>query len=167
MKNNIKKAREQKGMTQKECAKALNITLRAWQTYEQGVSEPKHEILCKMADMFDVSLDYLLNRAISIPESLTQSEIDFENAIIERYKQLPENFRKFFLQGVIEAVECYKQEQKNDISNEADAKVTTRSEAKQKDDNDEYIIRTTTVGGEIDRLEVDKSKKNKKNLKIS
>ncbi|MDE5737575.1 MAG: helix-turn-helix domain-containing protein [Oscillospiraceae bacterium] len=116
MKNNIKQVREQKGMTQKECAEALNITLRAWQTYEQGVSEPRHEILCKIADMFDVSLDYLLNRTISIPERLTQSEIDFENAIIERYKKLPEKYRKFFLQGVMEAVECYKQEKKNDVS---------------------------------------------------
>ena len=52
MKNNIKAVREIKDMTQKECADSLGVTLRAWQTYEQGVSEPKQELLCKIADMF-------------------------------------------------------------------------------------------------------------------
>ena len=47
MENNIKNVREHKNLTQKNCADALGFTLRAWQTYEQGVSEPKNELLCK------------------------------------------------------------------------------------------------------------------------
>lgn len=110
MKNNIKNVRESKKMTQKECADFLGVTLRAWQTYEQGVSEPKQELLCKIADMFDVTIDYLLGRDTPIPTYLTSSELAFENALIERYKQLPEHFRKSFLQGVMEAVDYYQQE---------------------------------------------------------
>lgn len=62
MKNNIKNARERKGYTQQECADILGITLRAWQGYEQGIREPKFEYLCKIADMLDVTTDYLLCR---------------------------------------------------------------------------------------------------------
>lgn len=62
MKNNIKAAREKQGLTQQECAELFNVKLRAWQTYEQGVSEPKFEVLCKIADKFGVTTDYLLGR---------------------------------------------------------------------------------------------------------
>jgi len=34
---NIKAAREKSGLTQQECADTVGITLRAWQTYEQGI----------------------------------------------------------------------------------------------------------------------------------
>ncbi len=54
MKNNIKVLREQKNLTQQECADVFNVKLRAWQTYEQGISEPKFEVLCKIADYFNV-----------------------------------------------------------------------------------------------------------------
>lgn len=60
--NNIKTLREQHKMTQQDCANIFGVTLRAWQTYEQGVSEPKFNVLFKIADYFNVSLDYLLGR---------------------------------------------------------------------------------------------------------
>ena len=47
MENNIKNVREHKNLTQKNCADALGVTLRAWQTYEQGVSEPKKNYYVK------------------------------------------------------------------------------------------------------------------------
>lgn len=68
MKNNIKLAREYKGLTQQECASNLGITLRAWQGYEQGIREPKFEYLCKIADMLDVTTDYLLGREEQTPD---------------------------------------------------------------------------------------------------
>ena len=65
MKNNIKNAREARGFTQQECADTFGVKIRAWQTYEQGVSEPKYELLCKIADTFGVATDYLLGRRSS------------------------------------------------------------------------------------------------------
>lgn len=62
MVNNIKAAREKSGYTQQACADVLGLKLRTLQTYEQGVSEPKMEMLCKMADTFGVTVDYLLGR---------------------------------------------------------------------------------------------------------
>ena len=41
-------------------AKLLNITQPSYIRYENGTSEPSQENLIKIADLFDVSLDYLL-----------------------------------------------------------------------------------------------------------
>ncbi len=102
MKNNIKLIREQKNMTQKSCAEKLNITLRAWQTYEQGVSEPKQELLFKIADMFDVSIDYLLGREQKIANTLEQlaKEMfmqEMEKDIFERWLKLKPTQREFIV----------------------------------------------------------------------
>ncbi len=108
MKNNIKFMREKRGMTQKACADTLGITLRAWQTYEQGISEPKNELLCKIADMFGVSLDYLLGREMFIDPLSQLTEEELEQRLIESYLKLPKSYRQLFLQGLREAVaQCY------------------------------------------------------------
>ncbi len=62
MKLRIKEIREKIGLSQKKCADEVGVTLRAWQNYEQGEREPKYEILCKIADLFGVTTDYLLGR---------------------------------------------------------------------------------------------------------
>lgn len=107
MKNNIKLAREKSGMTQKDCAEKLGITLRAWQTYEQGVSEPKQELLCKIADMFSSSLDYLLGREPA-PDPIKQlTNEQLEQKLVEGYFKLPKEYRETFLDGLRQAVmEC-------------------------------------------------------------
>lgn len=98
MKNNIKSVRECRSKTQKECADTLGITLRAWQTYEQGVREPKQEVLCKIADMFNVSLDYLLGRETGEPETIDKLAGEFnmtalEKEILDNYLSLPKDMR--------------------------------------------------------------------------
>lgn len=109
MRNNIKYVREHKGITQKECADTLGITLRAWQTYEQGVSEPKQELLCRIADMFNVSLDYLLGRETGEPDTIDKLVGEFnmtalEKKILEGYLDLPENLRGDFMEFLQKSV---------------------------------------------------------------
>lgn len=58
----LKELREEKEMTQEELGKLLNITKQAIYTYEKGENEPTMDALVKIADIFDVSLDYLLCR---------------------------------------------------------------------------------------------------------
>ena len=104
MKNNIKSLREEKGLTQKDCADKFDVTLRAWQTYEQGVSEPKYELLCKIADMFNVSLDYILGRT-KVKEmnklsadALTEEQVrEIDDAIVSGYERLPLESRRAFV----------------------------------------------------------------------
>lgn len=58
----LKEIREHKRITQAELAKALKISPSAVGMYEQGRREPDHETLNKIADFFNVSIDYLLGR---------------------------------------------------------------------------------------------------------
>lgn len=110
MKNNIKRIREEKNMTQQDCTDNLGITLRAWQTYEQGVSEPKQKLLFKMADMFGVSIDYLLGRAEMTSVEKFGGEFNMsalEKEILDGYVNLPPNLRgdlMDFLQKAVQKV---------------------------------------------------------------
>lgn len=111
MKNNIKTVRESLNMTQKDCADRLGVTLRAWQTYEQGVSEPKNELLCKIADMFDVSIDYLLGRTdVKAVNTLaedepTEEEIkQLEAQISEAYEKMSIETRRACVQVLMQIV---------------------------------------------------------------
>lgn len=105
MKNNFKQLREDNGITQKEFADKFSLTLRAWQSYEQGVSEPKYEVLCKIADEFKVSTDYLLGRTdIKAMAGTTPAEqLDVtaaEQEIIKRYTEFPEEVRLLLLETI-------------------------------------------------------------------
>ena len=54
-------------MSQVTVAKGLNVTTRAYQNYEYGENAPTLSILVRMADYFDVSLDYLTGRVDTSP----------------------------------------------------------------------------------------------------
>ena len=115
MKNNIKSLREKNNLTQKDCADIFGVTLRAWQTYEQGVSEPKYEMLCKIADYFDVTLDYLLGREPPEQETISRLAGEFnmsalEKKILEGYLDLPKNVRGDFMEFLHKAVLEVKEE---------------------------------------------------------
>ena len=58
----LKQCRKEQGLTQWEVAVYCNITEKAYQNYELMTREPRLEILVKIADIFQVSLDYLVGR---------------------------------------------------------------------------------------------------------
>jgi len=58
----LKESRNKINKIQFDMAKYLGITESAYQKYELGISEPKIENLIKLADCFDVSIDYLTGR---------------------------------------------------------------------------------------------------------
>lgn len=58
----IKQLREQTNMRQVDVAEKLGITYQSYQAYELGVSLPSLENFVKLADLFEVSLDYLIGR---------------------------------------------------------------------------------------------------------
>lgn len=62
MAKRLKQCRKEKGLTQNEVAIYCDITEKAYQNYELMTREPKLEILRKIADIFDVSIDYLVGR---------------------------------------------------------------------------------------------------------
>ena len=58
----LKLCRRAKKLTQKQVGEYLGMTPNAYQKYELGTSEPNLKKLIKLADLLDVSLDYLLCR---------------------------------------------------------------------------------------------------------
>ena len=59
----LKELRKAKGYTQNQVAIYCDITEKAYQNYELQAREPKLDILIRIADLYDVSLDYLTGRA--------------------------------------------------------------------------------------------------------
>lgn len=55
----IKKLRQERGWTQEELANKIGIQQKQVSAYERSVNFPSTEILIKLAEVFDVSLDYL------------------------------------------------------------------------------------------------------------
>lgn len=112
MKNNIKAAREKQGLTQQECADLFDVKLRAWQTYEQGVSEPKFEVLCKIADVFGVTTDYLLGREpAQDPFAERNLNKESEADVIDKYMSLPPNIRACLMDVLLQLADAAKQRQ--------------------------------------------------------
>ena len=62
MTNRIKDLREDRDMRQSDLATATGIDQRTISNYETGKTSPDSYALIKLADFFDVSIDYLVGR---------------------------------------------------------------------------------------------------------
>lgn len=58
----LKRFRQEFGLTQKAVAACLNIQESAYRRYELGTSSPSITLVTKLADAYDISLDYLTGR---------------------------------------------------------------------------------------------------------
>ena len=62
--NRLRECRKNINKTQREVAIDLGLTESGYQNYELGNREPNHETTVKIADYFNVSVDYLLGREV-------------------------------------------------------------------------------------------------------
>lgn len=88
---NLIQLREQAGLRQIDVAKEIGLSRQAYCSYENDKREPDLATLCKLADFFEVSIDYLLGRTPS-EFSLTASQAPEYEKIIE--SQSPERKKK-------------------------------------------------------------------------
>lgn len=63
----LKQLRAERGMSQQEVADRLGLNKQAVSQYERGVRKPNFEIAEKLADIFNVDLNYLLGYSDKIP----------------------------------------------------------------------------------------------------
>ncbi len=54
--------RTQSGWTQTDVAEKLNIKYQSYQAYELGISVPSLQNFIALAELYDVSLDYLVGK---------------------------------------------------------------------------------------------------------
>ncbi|MGF7046285.1 transcriptional regulator with XRE-family HTH domain [Paenibacillus sp. DS2015] len=89
--NRIAELREIRGWTQEDLSRSIGITRASLSHYEKNRRKPDFEILSKLADKFDVSIDYLIGRTnhadVEMDEDVRQFVDDLElsdDKILER-----------------------------------------------------------------------------------
>jgi transcriptional regulator with XRE-family HTH domain len=86
----LRELRRAKKITQKELARILKISESAVGMYERDEREPSFELTKKIADVFDVTTDYLLGRSDTIytkdeEEFIEDIDLPIET-LMEKYK---------------------------------------------------------------------------------
>lgn len=87
--------RTKRGMTQAQLARKLNLSNVSISKYENGNQFPDTDTLKKIADVFNVSTDYLLGRDETFPQNLafdnlaglTEEDLNKVNKYIELVKK--------------------------------------------------------------------------------
>lgn len=98
--NRIKEARNRKGITQKMLANRLGIAQTTVSGWENGAKRPSIDTIIKIANLLDVSTDYLLERAdypFSIAENPRSPYIEassFEESILKSYRLADEGTQR-------------------------------------------------------------------------
>ena len=97
--NKIKQLRQAKEMKQIELASYLNVTQGNISGWESGKWQPDQDALIKMANLFNVSIDYLVERNEVLNENLKkQAPIPQfspeELKLIEMYRKCTETWKQ-------------------------------------------------------------------------
>ena len=83
--NRLRQLRERKGLTMKDTARALELPYTTYVNYEKGSREPGNDMLVKLADFFETSVDYLLGKEDGASPAAFQDEsITLLNRAAER-----------------------------------------------------------------------------------
>ena len=87
----IKTIRQNKGYTQAELARKLNITRSSINAWELGISTPSTQYIVELANLFNVSTDYLLNvddreKNIINIDGLSDKEVKIIKELVEYFK---------------------------------------------------------------------------------
>lgn len=110
---NLRKIREKRNINQLKIAMDIGITQESISKYETGNAFPSKEILIKLADYLNCSIDYLLNRTDNPninKDKISKEDEKIENLIF-RYKSLSDE-NKNKLEGCLLALEQEEKEQK-------------------------------------------------------
>lgn len=87
----LKMLRNDKNMTQKELGKKLNVTNVGVAKWESNDRFPDSDTLIKIADFFDVTLDYLLCRSDSIDNDIQTREVKKDKSSKDILQQISES----------------------------------------------------------------------------
>ena len=140
---NLKKAREKVGLTQAQAAEAIGVSDGTYKNYEQGKREPNGDKMVTIANLFNVTTDYLLGRepAPNPFAELNLSEEDEAN-VVAKYMSLPPEIRACMLDVLVQLGDAAKKRQPEPDPDDTD-----------------YITVSTTLGEIEDRRKEDANAK--------
>ena len=84
--DNIKKYRNEKGISQEKLSNLLNISSRTLQNYEANRTEPPLDILIKISTIFDIGIDVLTNNDTKVLNDL-KTLIDIKKTFQKEMKE--------------------------------------------------------------------------------
>lgn len=97
MKFQIKAAREKAGFSQKELARIVGVAPSTFNGYESGNHDPKSELLSKIADACNVTVDFLLGRYCSTESALLEDfpeQDHLQSTLLHNFEQLNQEGRE-------------------------------------------------------------------------
>ena len=92
MLNNLKLLRESKGYTQQQLGEMIGVSQQAIAKYETQKHEPDIKSLKMLADVFEVSVDYLVDHQ-TLGEDPNYAISENEFLLIENYRKLDSTTR--------------------------------------------------------------------------
>lgn len=101
----IKDLRLEMGLTQKDLAQKIGSTSKNIWAYENNIATPPADILIKLADFFNCSVDYLLGRAddlgtIAISPSPALELTADERELVETFRRMTKETQAITLDTV-------------------------------------------------------------------
>lgn len=135
----LRDLRNAKGITAEALCKELGITVGSYRNYERNDRNPPYETLIKIADYYNVTLDYLLGRE---PQKEKPYHLGLERGLKEAYLSLPKEVRAQILQAMLDAVMGYQEEE----------------------NQSNYITQVTTIGAELDRRKAEEKNAEAENV---
>lgn len=101
----LKKLRKDTGLTQVDVASKLGISQQAYASWERGAKKPTQDNLVKIAQILNVSVDYLVGNSQETSDELDNIELLFRM----NSKGLTEEEKRIFKKELIEFMEERKQ----------------------------------------------------------
>ncbi len=154
LKDTLKLLREQKNLTKKQVADAIEVTERAYITYEYGQRDVSTGTLQKLADFYGVTTDYLLGRPEATPpvDALAQLSKDkamstLEEELLRKYMELPHEARQAVVQFINDATITARQRQAGVHGNTYVLRAASRS------NHDQPVTNVTLTADELADLQ--------------
>lgn len=91
----LKELRQSRNLSQKELAEVLKVSTGTVGNWEVGLREPDFEMLTKIADMFNVSCDFLLSRTTADSEEKNNVRVSvsaIEEEMLSEFRNIGKKF---------------------------------------------------------------------------
>ena len=111
----LKELRKSRKLTQKDVALFLGIPHKTYQNYEREIRKPDSAILCKLADLYGVSVDTLFGRQATLPEP--QKVASDITELLSLYERLNDEGQRKLIELADDLVTSRKYEKKEGVSN--------------------------------------------------
>ena len=86
----IRELRKERNLTMKRLGEAIGVAESTISLYENGKRQPDNDTLQKLADYFNVSVDYILGRTDDMNQNPGEENISFDDFTYAMYNESKE-----------------------------------------------------------------------------